>query len=549
MAQIDPTMVREYDIRGYAMPSPGRTVNLDSTVARHIGMALGSRLPRGSTVVVTADARLTSPDLRRAVAEGYALVGVNVVTDSQPVPSGVISWYAGRHKLDGSCQVTGSHNPPYFNGLKTTERGNALFGARLATIVDVIRDEAYRRAAKPGSIRQVDVVGPFVEMLLAAFPAKLKCRHRIMLDAGNGLGGVLVDVLKAKGAEVMPLLTEPDGRFPVHLADPSSAEGQSFIVPLLQQANKGVKDRQQRWYGLLTDGDADRSGFVDERGTPAPGELLGVVFYQDYLKSLPPAERTRHVLALDVRGSGGSRQLLEAAGGRGVFITCGYPSHRAFAPTICKPLGKTRPVYVSAESSGHYFFPTAGYDEKGRFNKARAGGLIDDGLFSAVKFVFMLDAFARGRRGKGRNGMLADFLAEATRAQKPAAISPELRVEASDQTKFQVVAEVGERLGAQVDDLMPTQGPIQAGELRMQHPDEGLITVDGLRAQFTDGSWLLVRASNTTPMLVCRVEGTGPKRRDQLLGLLRDLLSDYADVDVAPIAKLLQKTHRGDARP
>ncbi len=539
MAQIDATMVREYDIRGYAMPAPGRTVNLDPTVARHIGMALGSRLPIGAKVVVTADARLTSPDLRRAVAEGYALAGANVVTDPQPVPSGVVSWYAGRYRLGGSCQITGSHNPPYFNGLKITEKGGAFFGAALATIVDVIRDEAYRRPKRTGTITHTDVVSPYVEMLLSAFPGKLKCRHRIALDAGNGLGGVLVDVLKAKGADVMPLLTEPDGRFPVHLADPSSAEGQSFIVPLLQAANRGVRDKQQLWYGLLTDGDADRSGFVDEQGIPAPGELLGVFFYQDYLSSLPAAERTRHVLALDVRGSGGSQQLLEAAGGRGLFIGCGYPSHRAFAPVICKSLGKTRPVYVSAESSGHYFFPTAGYDEKGRFNKARAGGLVDDGLFSAVKFVFMLDAFARKHRGRWRRGMLADFIALATRAQKRSAISPELRVEASDETKFHVVDEVGQRLGQQVDDLLPTRGPVTVGDVRMQRPDEGLITVDGLRAQFTDGSWILIRASNTTPMLVCRVEGATPKRRDQLLRLLRDLLSDYDDVDEGPISRLL----------
>jgi phosphomannomutase len=538
MAQIDSTMVREYDIRGYAMAAPGRTVNLDSTVAQHIGMAMGSRLPAGSTVVITGDARLTSADLRRAVAEGYALTGVNVLTDVQPVPSGVISWYAGRHRLDGSCQITGSHNPSYFNGLKTTEKGNALFGAQLATIIGLIRNERYRRPRKTGSITRVDVVSPYIDMLLAAFPRKLRCRHRIALDAGNGLGGVLVDVLKARGAEVMPLLTEPDGRFPVHLADPSSAEGQSFVVPLLKEANKGVKDASQLWYGLLTDGDADRSGFVDERGTPAAGELLGMVFYQDYLRSLPAGERRKHVLALDVRGAGGSRQLLEAAGGVGLFIGCGYPSHRAFAPVICRKLGKTKAVYVSAESSGHYFFPTAGYDEKGRFNKARAGGLIDDGLFSAITFIYLLDAFGQRRRGKLRNGLLADFLAEASKDQPPSAISPELRIEASDTTKFGVVAEVSERLGKQCDDILPTRGPVRIGDVRMQSPDEGLITVDGLRAQFDDGSWMLVRASNTTPMLVCRVEGTTAKRRDQLLALLRELLSDYPDVNVEPISRL-----------
>lgn len=539
MADIDATMVREYDIRGYALPAPGRTVNLDSTVARHIGMAMGSRLPVGSKAVVTGDARLTSGDLRRAVAEGYALAGVNVVTDSQPVPSGVISWYAGRYKLDGACQITGSHNPAYFNGLKTAEKGGALFGKQLATIVDAVRNEKYRLARKAGTISQTDVMSPYVDMLLASFPGKLKCRHRIMLDAGNGLGGVLVDVLKAKGAEVIPLLTEPDGRFPVHLADPSSAEGQSFVVPLLRKTNEGVRDKQALWYGLLTDGDADRSGFVDESGNPAPGELLGMVFYLDYLKSLSAEERTRHVLALDVRGSGSSRQLLEAAGGKGLFITCGYPSHRAYAPTICKQVGKTKQIFISAESSGHYFFPTAGYDEKGRFSKSRAGGLIDDGLFSALKFVFLLDAFGRRRKGKFRKGMLADFLANVTKNLKPSAISPELRVEASDETKFDVVARVGDRLGKQADGILPTSGPVRVGDVRMQHPGDGLITVDGLRAQFEDGSWILIRASNTTPMLVCRVEGTNPKRRDQLLELLADMLSDHPDVDVEPIRKLL----------
>lgn len=539
MAQIDPTMVREYDIRGFAMPEPGRKVNLTSDVARHIGLAFGSRLQAGSKVVVTADARLTSGDLRRAVVEGYAATGVNVLTDRDPVPSGVISWYAGRNNLDGACQITGSHNPAYFNGLKTVERGNALFGEELASIVNVIREEKYRVQKKSGSITHVDVVTPYLSMLHNAFPKKLKCRHRIVLDAGNGLGGVLVDVLKAKGAEVMPVLVEPDGRFPVHLADPSSEEGQSFVVPMIQKANSSVSDKADLWYGLLTDGDADRSGFVDETGTPAPGEILGVMFYQDYLADLPPAERPKHVLALDVRGSAGSRQMLEAAGGKGLFIGCGYPSHRAFAPTVCKSVGKEKPVLVSAESSGHYFFPTAGYDEKGRFVKTRAGGLIDDGLFSAMKFIFMLDEFAAKRKGKIEHGMLADYLAEATKAQKPTKISPELRVEASDDTKFDVVDQVGKRIGEQCNDILPTNGPVRMGDVKMQDPDEGLITVDGLRAQFRDGSWILIRASNTTPMLVCRVEGKDARRCNQLLTLLRDLLAEHPDVDTEPISKLL----------
>ncbi len=540
MAHIDPTMVREYDIRGFAMPEPGRKVNLTSDVARHIGMAFGSRLTSGAKVVVTGDARMTSDDLRRAVAEGYAATGVNVVTDRNPVPSGIISWYAGKNGLDGACQITGSHNPAYFNGLKTVEKGNALFGEQLATIIGVIREEKYRLTKKSGTITQVDVVTPYLTMLASAFPKKLKCRHRIILDAGNGLGGVLLDVLKAKGAEVMPVLVEPDGRFPVHLADPSSEEGQSFIVPMIRQANDSVSDKADLWYGLLTDGDADRSGFVDETGQAAPGEILGVMFYQDYLADLPAAERPKHVLALDVRGSAASRQLLEAAGGRGLFIGCGYPSHRAFAPVICKTVGKEKPVLVSAESSGHYFFPTAGYDEKGRFTKTKAGGLIDDGLFSAMKLIFMLDEFAAKRKGKLEQGMLVDYLTEATKAQKPTKISPELRVEASDETKFDVVQQVGGRINERCDDILPTNGPVRMGDVKMQDPDEGLITVDGLRAQFRDGSWILIRASNTTPMLVCRVEGKDAKRCKNLLTLLRDLLAEHPDVDTEPINKLLQ---------
>jgi phosphomannomutase len=250
-------------------------------------------------------------------------------------------------------------------------------------------------------------------------------------------------------------------------------------------------------------------------------------------------EREQHVLALDVRGSAGSRQLLEAAGGKGVFIACGYPSHRAYAPLVCKQIGKTQPVHVSAEASGHYFFPTAAYDEKGQFDKDRARGLIDDGLFSALKFIFLLDEYASAAPERPSAGLLADFLTHAAAAQKPSSISPELRVKASDQTKFHVVAEVGQRLQSRAKDLMPTAGPISVGDVKMQNPDDGLITVDGLRAQFTDGSWILIRASNTTPMLVCRVEGTTPDRCRQLLGLLRDLLKDYPDVDAGPISKLL----------
>ena len=150
----------------------------------------------------------------------------------------------------------------------------------------------------------------------------------------------------------------------------------------------------------------------------------------------------------------------------------------------------------------------------------------------------LLDAFAARRRGKLRKGMLADFLAESTQAMKPSAISPELRVEASDDTKFDVVAEVGKRLGKTCSDILPTRGPVRMGDVRMQLPDEGLITVDGLRAQFTDGSWILIRASNTTQIvmegvevpadhLLGLVEGKGLEQANEVFGFTRMMVAAF----------------------
>ena len=156
--KLDKTVFREYDIRGYAQDAPehNATANLTADLAFCIGKSLGSRLKIGATVVVSGDHRTSTSALRKAVVDGYTSTGVNVLLDENPVPSGGNNWYLIRHNLDGAVQITGSHNPWYFNGMKISEGLKALYGAGLKALIPVIETNSYRTTSVRGKIEKIN---------------------------------------------------------------------------------------------------------------------------------------------------------------------------------------------------------------------------------------------------------------------------------------------------------------------------------------------------------------------------------------------------------
>ena len=530
---LDPTIVRGYDVRGYirTVMHGAKTLkqNLTPELAEAFGRALGTLIEKGKTVAVTSDHRMLSPELVAGLTRGFVRVGINVLHNTpQPIygnqpylPTGALSWTLIKNNLAGSVQVTGSHNPPEFNGFKISIGLEALFGEALQKIIPMISGGKFRpdvAKEEQGKIQQKDLLADYLSMLRCAFP-RFSHHHNIVVDVGNGIGRVITPVLQHAGCDVLELYPEPDARFPNHLADPSSEEGTGDLKKRIRELNKGQKNPDARYIGIALDGDSDRSGLVDEEGEVIWPERMAAIFYANYLKA---PEHRGHVLALDVRASNVVRDQVEQAGGRGLFIPAGYPSHRRFASLVAPDIGKTR-VGVSAEASGHFFFPTGAMDERGQHVPHAESYLIDDGIYSALAFLNILDQHTLGKKTSVVS-LMSSLPTYAT--------SNELRLFAPDEQKERVVASLRDALVAHYKSELAETRPMQTiSGLKLQDGHAAIIEVDGIRLQFKDGAWLVVRMSNTSPMLVIKFEAKTKDRLAELMQVVRSLLEKESDVE------------------
>lgn len=531
---LDRTIIRGYDVRGYTrdVQKGGKTLrqNLTADVAEAFGRALGSMREVGETVVVTGDHRNLGKELVAGLVHGFRAVGVNVILNSpqklygdEPfLPTGATSWFLIKSALAGAVQVTGSHNPPEFNGLKISHGLEALYGEELAKIGAKIEQGNFRPSVpedQRGKVTETNILAQYLSMLDRSFPP-FQHQHRVVVDSGNGLGCVLAEALRKKGVEVKELNGAPHADFPNHPADPSTEEGTAELKQTVRELNASLGADGVPWIGIAIDGDADRSGFIDEAGEVVWPERMAAVFYKKYLEAPGNAG---HMLALDVRASNVIEQAVLEAGGKGVFIPAGYPCHRAYARIDSPEHGKMK-VAVSAEASGHFFYPTAAIDENGDPTQYGGEYLIDDGIYSAIKFLHILDSHDLGKRTRVTD-MMASLPTFCT--------SNELRIYVPDESKAKVVEafrkEIVERYG---DRLKPTVPMQTVNGVKLQAPEAGTIEVDGIRLQQKDGSWLVVRISNTSPNLVLKFESDSRDKLSAMMEDVRELLAKHEQVEL-----------------
>jgi phosphomannomutase/phosphoglucomutase len=544
---VPASIFREYDVRGQAIAvSPADRLTLTPDIAKLIGQALGSRHTVGSSALVTGDNRLSTPSLRRSLADGLRAAGLNVLLCEEDVPTGGASWLALTGGYSLVIQVTGSHTPAHYNGFKITERQDngrpsdepsatptALYSRQLASVYDDIVAARLRSHESSGTVRQIDGLAERYQNALVKAAKSLlpggmyRTAMHVVLDAGNGLGYYLKAVLEALGVGVHGLFLESDGRFPNHPADPLVTR---IDVPYresgLRYACEEVKRRNEsdgngpRWLGIVTDGDGDRSGMVDEFGLPVRPETLGIIFYSHFLDGNVAGLRyldsigEKLYMALDVRGTTSFHEVVSrypAVAGR--FIPAGYPIHRTFARgeiTKLMELARKLPEtdngykalnalvhsYVSAEVSGHYFF---------NLTADKPEVLVDDGLFAALKLLQIIDNRASSETTRSAS---ATLLADMVRALPRNAASEEIRLDCPDDRKFAIVEQVRREAAKRFkDEILPIRPVEMMNQTKTQEPSSGLIEVDGVRVQFKDGSFFLARASNTSPMLTFRFEG------------------------------------------
>lgn len=449
--KIQPHIFREYDIRGIV------GADLDAEVAAAVGQAYGAWLCRergaGARAVAGCDNRPSSPGLLEAFVAGAREAGLHV-TRVGTVPTPVLYWAEHALEVDGGVQITGSHNPPEYNGLKMSVAGRAFYGERIQELRRMIEGGAMARGA--GEVREEEVVDRYLADVAGRF--SLSRPVRVAVDCGNGVGSLVAGrLLEALGADVRTLYCESDGTFPNHHPDPTVDANLEDLIALVRGGGFEV--------GVALDGDADRIGVVDERGGIVRADLLLILFALEILERRGPGVK----VVFDVKCSQAVPEVLAPAGGEPILWKTGH--------SLIKDKMRETGAPLAGELSGHLFF---------------ADGYLgfDDALYAACR---LLDLLARDARPLSER--LAAF---------PAYMStPEIRIDVTEETKFEIVARALEHFRRRYD----------------------VIDVDGARILFGDG-WGLLRASNTQPVLVARYEARSAERLAEIRGVVEGWLRE-----------------------
>jgi phosphomannomutase/phosphoglucomutase len=382
------SIFRQYDIRGIV----GRelTPGLAQALGRAFASVARERLGRAPLLAVGRDNRPSGEELAAGLRAGIAASGATAV-DVGVLPTPALYFAVTALPADGGIQVTGSHNPPEFNGFKMVLGGESFHGEDILDLWERIVAERWLEA--PGAERSDGSILP-------RYREAIVSRHRlerpvsVAVDCGNGAGSlVAVDTLRALGAEVTPLFCESDGTFPNHHPDPTVPEN---LVDLQIEVRRGGVE-----LGLAFDGDADRIGAVDETGAIVWGDQLLVLLGRDAVRRFGPGTP----VIFDVKCSEVLPAALTEAGARPVMWKTGHSLIKAKMREMDAPL--------AGEMSGHMFF---GGDYLG----------FDDALFAAAR---LLEIVSRGPHG------LAPLLADLPRTHA----TPEIRVEVPEERKFGIV--------------------------------------------------------------------------------------------------------------
>lgn len=390
MASIpNPFVFREYDVRGVA------DRDLGDDFARDLGRALGTFWARREQrrVAVGRDCRLSSPRLHAALVEGILETGTSIV-DVGMVPTPLLYFAVFEQGLDGGVQITGSHNPPEDNGFKIMSGRGTLSGAEIAELRRIVEHDDFVR--RGGGTRTEHDPLPAYAGFVRGNVRLARTDVRLAIDAGNGAGGpAALAAMRAVGLDPVPLLCEPDGRFPVHHPDPSQPENLAMLVSSVKEMGLEL--------GIALDGDADRIGVIDARGETLWGDKLMILFAREVLRRRPGA-----AILGEVKCSQTLYDDVAKHGGRPILWKTGH--------SLIKKKMKEEHALLAGEMSGHVFFADRYYG-------------FDDAIYAALRLVEIVAASDRP---------LHELLSDVPKTYA----TPELRVDCADDVKFGIVERV-----------------------------------------------------------------------------------------------------------
>ncbi len=388
---LNPSIFREYDIRGIAEQEL-----LDPDVEA-LGRGLATYLIRhsGRIICLGRDCRLSGERLHAALLRGMIAAGAHVL-DIGIVPTPVLYYAAVHYIADGAVMITGSHNPPEYNGFKTVCGPGTLHGAEIQNVHKLIASADFESGE--GSVKQADAVTPYIDEIASQF--RFERKVRVVLDAGNGTAGPVVHHLFDKlNVDANEMFFDMDGTFPNHHPDPT-------VLSNLQHLQAAVRD-QNAELGIAFDGDSDRLGAVDENGSVVYGDMLLLIFGREILSRKPGSTFIGEVKCSQVM-----YDKLAELGGKPIMYKTGH--------SLIKAKMRQEHAELAGEMSGHMFFADRYYG-------------YDDAIYAACRLIEII-----AKSGQPLSHQLEGI---------PKLVStPELRIDCPDDTKFKVVQKVAEHI-------------------------------------------------------------------------------------------------------
>lgn len=452
IVKVAQSIFRAYDIRG--------TVGDDLTAAtaEQIGLALGSDLLiRGEKKIILGwDGRLSSPELAAALQKGLLATGCDVINIGS-VATGML--YYACHELDSSngIMVTGSHNPSNYNGFKIVIDRHTLSKESLMALYHRVQRKDFRSGQ--GQLETKNLSQAYRERILNDI--QLSRPLKVVFDAGNGIAGPIgLQLLKSIGLNVIPLFCEVDGNFPNHHPDPSDPKN-------LLALQKAVIE-QQADLGIAVDGDGDRIGLVDERGTIIMPDRILMFLAKDIISRHPGCD-----VVYDIKSSRRLNQVISKFGGRPTMWKTGHSLMKAKMEELKATLG--------GEFSGHIYFSDRWYG-------------FDDSLYVSARLLELLS-----HQMISVSQVFSEYPDDVSTA--------EITINSDDKSKFAIIQKLA------------SEPSLQKGAR--------VSTIDGIRSDFEDG-WGLVRASNTSPKLTLRFAGDNTVALQRIQLLYKSALQHHA---------------------
>lgn len=467
MINFSPSVFKQYDIRGIVEN------DFSQEFITSLAMAFATFVSRhsgGKTDLVMAvgrDARSSGPQLQSWFIDGLQRSGVRVI-DLGMCPTPLVYYSMFKLPVDGAVMITGSHNPPEYNGFKLGFNKTTIHGDEIQEVRQILETGDFIKGM--AGVENYDIIKAYIDYQIErhANLAALPSRPKVIVDAGNGTAGLVAPaIFKALGCEVIELFCEPDGQFPNHHPDPTVEKNLQLLIAEMRRTGADV--------GFSYDGDSDRLGVVDNQGNILWGDEIMIVLARDLLKRNPHA-----TIIGEVKCSTRMYREIERAGGNPLMWKTGH--------SLIKNKMKESGALLAGEMSGHIFFAEEYFG-------------FDDAIHASLEVARILAEAMPDKQ-------MADFLKDLP----PVLVTPEIRIDCREEMKFALVEQVIKL--------------VQAHNSQLTLPKiRNINLTDGIRIEFDQG-WGLVRASNTQPILVSRFEAETPEALQQYRNFVEGKISE-----------------------